>query len=353
MPSRPKGSSKKGNSSVPAAEGMPAPGPSSLAEIAGALQSAGRVLAICHTSPDGDAIGSLLGLAWVLRALPRPPTLALACGDPVPEQLAFLPGADEIVSTRPAGPWDAVVALDASDAERLGDPFTPTEYGAAPVIVLDHHVTNLCFGTLNYVDTQAAATAQIVLDLADALQAPISHPAAVCLLTGLVTDTLSFRTSNVTARTLRAAARLVEAGADISDIAQRSLFTRPLALLRLWGAALSRMQLVDGVLWTEVSRAMRDQAGLKGSNESGLSSQLINAAEARIAAVFSETADGQVEISLRARAGYDVATLALHLGGGGHPEAAGCTLKGTLAEVEAQVLPLLLTAAAGQVGGRP
>ncbi len=316
------------------------------------MQNAGRVLAICHTSPDGDAIGSLLGLGWLLRALPRPPEVVLACADPVPEQLTFLPGAGEIVSAMPAGPWDAVVALDASDADRLGDLFTPAAYGAAPIIVLDHHVTNLLFGSLNYVDTDAAATAQIVLDLADALPVPISQQAAVCLLTGLVTDTLSFRTSNVNARTLRAAARLTELGADISDIAQRSLFTRPLALLRLWGAALSRMQLTDGVLWTEVSRAMRDEAGLKGSNESGLSSQLINAAEARVAAVFSETTDGQVEVSLRARAGYDVATVALQLGGGGHPQAAGCTLKGTLAQVEATVLPLLVAVASQPMGQR-
>ncbi len=310
------------------------------------------MLAICHTSPDGDAIGSLLGLGWVLRALPQPPEVALACADAVPQQLTFLPGAGEIVSVRPAGPWDAVVALDASDADRLGDLFTPAGYGEAPVIVLDHHVTNLFFGTLNYVDTDAAATAQIVLDLADALPAPISYNAAVCLLTGLVTDTLSFRTSNVNARVLRAAARLTELGADISDIATRSLFTRPVALLRLWGAALSRVQLTAGVLWTEVSRAMREEAGLKGNNESGLSSQLINAAEARIAAVFSETDDGQVEVSLRARPGYDVATIALRLGGGGHPQAAGCTLKGTLAEVEAIVLPLLVATATPPAGAQ-
>ncbi len=330
---------------MPAIDVTPAPGPALLAEIAAALRRAGRVLAICHTSPDGDAIGSLLGLAWVLRALSRPPEVVLACADPVPEQLTFLPGAGEIVSVRPAGPWDAVVALDASDADRLGDLFTPAEYGQAPVIVLDHHVTNLFFGTLNYVDTDAAATAQIVLDLADALPVPVSYRAAVCLLAGLVTDTLSFRTSNVNARVLRDAARLAELGADISDIAQRSLFTRPLALLRLWGAALNRMQFTDGVLWTEISRAMREQAGLRGSNESGLSSQLINAAEARVAAVFSETTDGKVEVSLRARPGYDVASVALRLGGGGHPQAAGCTLKGTLAEAEATVLPLLLAVA--------
>lgn len=330
---------------MPAVDLAAAPAPASLRQIAAALRDAGRVLAICHTSPDGDAIGSLLGLGWVLRALPRPPEVALTCADPVPEQLRFLPGADEIVSARPAGPWDVVVALDASDPDRLGDLFAPAEYGQAPIVVLDHHVTNLFFGTLNYVDTDAAATAQIILDLADALPAPVSYRAAVCLLAGLVTDTLSFRTSNVNARALRAAARLSELGADISDIAQRSLFTRPLALLRLWGAALSRMQLTDGVLWTEISQTMREEAGLKGSNESGLSSQLINAAEARVAAVFNETTDGQVEVSLRARPSYDVATVALQLGGGGHPQAAGCTLKGTLAEAEATVLPLLIAVA--------
>lgn len=315
-----------------------------LAEAAALLRGARRVLALCHINPDGDALGSLLGLAWVLRALPAPPVIVTVCADPTPQALHFLPGAQQIHTSPPPGPWDVVVALDASDPARLGDIFKPESF-AAPVIVLDHHVTNLYFGTLNVVDTHAAATAQIVLALADALEAPISYETAVCLLTGLVTDTLSFRTSNMTAAAFTAAARLMAAGADVSEIAQRSLFDRPLANLRLWGAGLTQAQLDGQVAWTTLNRAMRERAGLTGNSENGLASQLLNATEAKIAAVFNETADQHVEISLRSRSGYDVAAVALRLGGGGHPQAAGCTWPGSLTEVTNYVLPLLATVA--------
>lgn len=316
----------------------------SLNEVAAVLQGATRVLAMCHINPDGDAVGSLLGLAWIMHCLPRPPKIYLACADPIPLQLQFLPGVGEIRRDVPESSWDAVVALDASDAARLGPIYTPTSYRHAPIVVLDHHVTNLHFGTLNHVDICAAATAQIVVDLADALAAPITPNAAVCLLTGLSTDTLSFRTSNMTPAVLNTAARLMAAGADLAEITQRTLYDRPLTVLRLWGLALSRMQLDGQVVWTAITQAMRTEAGLIGSSENGLTSQLINAAEAKIAAVFNETETGQVEISLRSRPGYDVAAIALRLGGGGHPQAAGCTLPGPLADAQARILPLLLAA---------
>lgn len=333
------------NTSLPAARAA------SLAEIAGLLRRAQRVLAFCHISPDGDAIGSLLGLGWILRALPPLPAaterhVALVCADPAPPQLSFLPGVERLLTAPPDGPWDAIVALDASDAKRLGSVFRPADYGAAPVIVLDHHITNLYFGALNYVDTRAAATAQVVVDLADALAAPITHPAAVCLLTGLVTDTLSFRTTNTTPEVLRTAARLMEAGANVSEITALALNRRPLAAIRLWALALAALQLEGNVLWTQVTPAMRAAAGSPQDGESGLAEYLLNAPEARATAIFSEKADGTVEISFRSRPGCDVAQIALSLGGGGHPQAAGCTLPGPLAAAQGRVLPLLHRAAA-------
>jgi bifunctional oligoribonuclease and PAP phosphatase NrnA len=322
-----------------------------LAEIAGILRHAQRVLAMCHIHPDGDAIGSLLALGWLLKQLPGGPAVTLACADPVPPALAFLPGAGEIVSDPPVAGWDAVVSLDASDPARLGGIFHPASYGGAALIVLDHHVTNLRFGALNLVDVEAAATAQVVVALADALGVPIAPEAALCLQTGLVTDTLAFRTSNVDARMLATAARLASLGAAIAPLVQRTLVDQPLAIMRLWGPALSGLRYADGVLWTEITRAMRAAAGVTDDGDGKLVSHLISASEARVAAVFNELADGTVEVDLRARPGHNVATVALSLGGGGHPAASGCTLPGTLAEVEGRVLPLLVVAAAN--GGSP
>lgn len=318
-----------------------------LAEIAALLRGSRRVLAFCHVSPDGDALGSLLALGWLLRGADSDgvPQVHLVCADPLPPQLAFLPGAAQILAAPPPGPWDAVVALDASDPRRLGEAFRPDTFGGAPVIVLDHHVTNLHFGALNYVDTRAASTAQIILDLADALDAPISREAAVCLLTGVTTDTLGFRTSNVTPAVLKAAVRLMEAGADLHDIIDRSLGRRPLSIMRLWGLALSQLHFEAGVVWVEVTREMRARAGVTGEDDGGLVSHLINAREARVAAVFGELDDGTIDVDLRSRPPYEVASTALSLGGGGHPQAAGCHLPGPPADAAAQVLPLLLNVA--------
>ncbi len=320
-----------------------------LADLAGRLRRARRVLALCHIDPDGDAVGSLLGLGWLLRGLPQPPAVTLACADAVPTALAHLPAAADITTAPPAGRWDIVVALDASDAARLGPIFKPESWAPAPVAVVDHHITNLYFGDLNYVDPNSAATSQIMVELADALDIAISQEAAVCLLTGIVTDTLSFRTSNTTAAVLATATRLAKAGANITDIADRALNRRPLSIMRLWGKALSQIRLDDGVVWTEVTPAMRVAAGVSDNENGSLVSHLITANEARVAAVFNERADGQVEVNLRSRKGYDIAQIALQLGGGGHPQAAGCTLPGPLAAVEAQIIPLLIASARGNV----
>lgn len=324
--------------------GAPSASRRGLAAIAGTLSRASHILAICHIAPDGDAIGSLLGLGWLLRATPSEGErrITLACADGVPVQYQFLPGSEEILMDPPSHSWDAIVALDSSDEQRLGACYRPDEYGRAPVLVLDHHITNLNFGTRNYVDVAAVATAQVIVDLADALRVPISPEAATCLLTGLVTDTLSFRTSNVTPEVFHVVARLMDAGANLYEITERALNQKPLSVMRLWGLALTGLRQEHSVVWTVISSEMRAQAGAPDTGDGGLASFLISAPEAKVAAVLSEKPDGQVEIGLRARNGLDVSHLALALGGGGHPQAAGCTILGPLADAEARLLPLLL-----------
>jgi len=345
-----------------------------LTEIAATLRHAERVLALSHVSPDGDAIGALLGFGWLMCGRPgfadagraTECGITLACADGVPAPYRFLPGATEIVSDPPDGPWDVVVTLDASDPQRLGDIYHPDRYGRdrygrdrygrAAIINLDHHVTNLWFGDLNYVDAQAAATCQILVALADALNVPIGREAAVCLLAGLVTDTLSFRTSNVTPQVMATALRLMEAGANLAEISEQVMNYKPLSAMRLWGLALTQVHVQDGIVWTDITGAMRDQAGADKDGDGGLSSFLIRAPEARVSVVFSETPEGQVEVGFRARPGYDVSGVALSLGGGGHPQAAGCRISGSLAMAHGLVLPLLqnaITAQNGNMSGIP
>jgi phosphoesterase RecJ-like protein len=161
---------------------------------------------------------------------------------------------------------------------------------------------------------------------------------ADCLLCGLVTDTRSFRTANVDGETVAAAQRLMAAGASLSHVARQALDARSLASVRLWGDAVNALQLRDGILWTCVTRAMRQRWDVGDRDTSGLSNFLSGVREARIVAVFAEMDNGEVDVSLRAQPGLDVAQVAFRLGGGGHPLAAGLTLKGDLDEVEQRVL---------------
>jgi len=333
--------------------------PTTLNEVAAVLRPARRILMICHIAPDGDAIGSLLGLGWLLRGLPLRAdgsgaqagerTLALVCDDGVPAPFGFLPGAGDVLTAPPSGPWDVVVSLDASDPARLGRAFRPREYGQAPLVVIDHHVTNVQFGTLNWVDTRAAATAQVLVDLAGALDAAIDRAAATCLLTGLVTDTRGFRTSNTTLDVMTTATRLMQAGADLAGITERALNYKPYSLIRLWGPALGRVRLQQHVIWTSITQDMRAVISAPDNGDSGLVSFLMDAPEANVAAVFNQKPDGKVEVGFRSKPGYDVSALALSLGGGGHPQASGCTIASPLADAEARVLPMLFAAAARNV----
>ncbi len=308
------------------------------------LEPARRILLVAHVAPDGDAIGSLLGLGWLLQAQGK--ELTLACEAEVPAPYTWLPGSDQVVQ-QADGPYDLVISLDCSDERRMGKVYNQ-DLAALPLINIDHHITNTFFGTINWVDPSAVATAQMVLTLADALQWPLTQPVAVCLLTGLVTDTRSFRTLNVDQAAMRAALRLVEAGASPGEIAHRALDQRPLAAVRLWGQAFSDLHLEDGILWTEITCAMRRRWSLGENGDSGLANFLVGVREADVVLVFTEREDGTVDVGMRAAPGLDVAQVALKLGGGGHPQASGCTLTGDLTQVKERVLAEVRASLAGQ-----
>ncbi len=310
-----------------------------LRDIAALIERGRRIMVFTHIAPDGDAIGSLLGLGHLLRS--RGKEVALIEADTIPPELQGLPGAAAISNTLPDGAWDLVIALDASDAPRLGPVFNAEAFDGTPVVVVDHHVTNLQFGAYNWVDSRAAATSQIIVHLADAWGVPINTDAAICLLTGLVTDTRGFRTSNVTVDVMTTAIRLMERGANLAVITERTLDYKPLASIRLWGPALADVHLEGSIVWTHVTQAMRAQTGAANGHDGGLVSFLLSAPEASIAAVFTEKADGRIDVGMRSRPGFDVAAVALSLGGGGHPQAAGCTVDGPLPAAEERVLAAL------------
>jgi phosphoesterase RecJ-like protein len=299
---------------------------------------------VTHVAPDGDAIGSLLALGRLLRAQGKDVTLA--CEDRLPGIYAWLPGSQEIVQ-QGSGTYDLVISLDCSDSRRMGTVFEDS-LKTVPLLNIDHHVTNSLFGTVNWVEPSHVATAQMILTLTRALGWDLDPTVAVCLLTGLVTDTRSFRTHNVDTAAMRAALHLMEAGASLSEISQRVLDQRPLASVRLWGQAITRLHLEGDVLSTEVTRQMRERWGLEENGDSGLVNFLSGVREPKVVVVFTERENGTIDVGMRSVPGYDVSGIALRLGGGGHPQAAGCTLEGDLSEVKERVLAQIQRALIGQ-----
>lgn len=306
------------------------------------IQQQQRILCVSHINPDGDAYGSLLGMGWILHHLGKKPVLAMH--DRTPTDFRFLPGSEQIISpSAVANVYDLIICLDASSPDRMGAVFRPEVHAHLPLLVIDHHVTNTRFGTWNWIAPDYAATCQMLVTLAAALAVPLQGPLAECLLTGVVTDTLGFRTSNTTPAVLEAAVQLMKGGANLADIVARTLSRRSAHVFQLWGLVLSDLHLEEGVIWVTLNREQMQRAGTKDDGQ--LSSMLVTATEANISATFTEKVDekGQlaVECSFRAKPGFDVGTLAFQLGGGGHPPASGCTLAGPLAEVTARVVPLL------------
>ncbi|HSG15757.1 MAG TPA: DHH family phosphoesterase [Anaerolineae bacterium] len=302
-----------------------------------ALERAESVLVICHVSPDGDAISSLTAAGLALEQLGK--TFTLVCDDGLPERFLYLPLSHKVSSEPDSNiKYDLIIALDAGDASRLGRAYAALMETSPPLINIDHHITNTNFGQINLISPEANATTEILLHLFPSLGVVLTEELAVCLLTGLVTDTLAFRTAGVNAATLRAAATLVEAGANLFDVTSKALALKPVSTLLIWQIGLNNMRMEDGLLWTSISSGEREEAGHLGGSSFGLGNMMADVYQAKLSAVMLEMADGRVSVGFRCRPPYSVSDLAMSLGGGGHHLAAGCTVEGPLAEAVSLVV---------------
>lgn len=306
-----------------------------------ALRDADTIWLGTHVDPDGDAIGSLLGLAHVLRALGK--LVTVACQDRPPRDARWLPGAAALVHHGPAGPdgaaaprYDLAVALDAADAGRLGTLYDAA-WSAQPTLVIDHHVSNTGFGDIDCIVATRAATCEILVDVVAALGAPLSADAATCLLCGIVTDTLGFRTPSTTPDTLAAAGALMRAGADLTLVMRRAFLSRPLATLRLEGRALERMEAHGPFVLSWLTLADFEALGAAPEDGRGIVQTLATADEPVAVALLRERHDGLFDVSLRATGGVSLVAAAAALGGGGHALAAGGRTAGPLAAALAAV----------------
>lgn len=308
-------------------------------EATAAVHAAQRILLVTHVSPDGDAIGSLLGLTNALRSMGKVVDAAVDGG--VPDFLEFLPASDTVLAKLEQGAWDLLISLDASDEARTGSVGAFGRANSAKVINLDHHATNTMFGDVHLVLPEAVSAAEVVYLWLEAMPFSLSRDVAVPLLTGLVTDTLGFRTSNVKAQTLSIAQALMQTGASLTEITARTLDNKSFEAVNLWRHALATVTLENQVIAAVVSQQALKQVNMREPTDAGLVGFLVKVDEAMVAVVFKELEDSRVEISLRSKPGYDVAQVAFSVGGGGHKQAAGATIPGPLPDAIARIMPML------------
>jgi phosphoesterase RecJ-like protein len=301
------------------------------------LEKSDHVLVITHVDPDGDAIGSLTAVGQAVKQLGL--RVTLACDDKVPERFRYLPMTSDVrQTTDDRVGYDVLFAVDCGDELRMGNVYGDLPHPKPFIINIDHHVTNTRFGDVDVVEPTATSTTEILYGLFRELGVEITPDIAMSLLTGLVTDTLGFRTVGVTAKTLRTAADLVDAGADIGFVSMHALNMRAYTTMKLWRTGFNNMHFDDGLIWTAITSQERQEAGYRSSSGVGLTNLLADVEEAVMAAVLMEAEDGTVKVSLRCQPPYDVSEIAVKLGGGGHPLASGCTLPGPLPEAEAIII---------------
>ncbi len=291
-----------------------------------------------HENPEGDALGSVLALGLALRELGK--EVLVLNQDPTPDILSFLPGVEEIVHQAPAdGSFDVAFALDCGDKQRLGEEFLKVPK-IRKVINIDHHISNSYFGDINWVDPEASSTAEIIFDLLRIIPVPLSLGVAENIYAGILTDTGSFRYSNTSPKTFDVARICLLAGVKPWKVAEKVYETQPLPRLRLLPLVLRTLEVAEkgriSLVW--VTQKMMEETGATMD----LTEDFINFPRSLkgvdVALLLREVSPVQYRVSLRSRGGVDVSRIAHAFQGGGHPNAAGCTVEGTLSEVKVKVL---------------
>ena len=300
------------------------PDPALRAAIA-AIADAGRVTLVCHVNPDGDALGSTLGLLHVLRAAGRDVTASFPNPFVIAPHYRDLPGLDLLippgeVSSEP----EVMVTFDCGSLDRLGD-LEPNAKAARELVVIDHHISNTRYGSINVIDPDAAASGWIALQLVDGLGLPLNRDAAVCLYAALVCDTGRFQYETTTPAVFDMARRLTEFDVPVATLSRTLFEEHRFAYLQLLGDALHNAQLVreQRFVWTAITQEMLERHGVEMEEIEGLIDILRRTSEAEVTCVLKEEADGTIRVSLRSLGDVDVRRIAEAHGGGGHRYAAG------------------------------
>ena len=289
-----------------------------------------------HARPDGDAIGSVLACAQILRSMGKQAQVVLSDG--VPRIYEQLPFTDTVVqATELNGDDEAAIILECDSIQRTRLAGLEKRF----LISIDHHVSGRPFAHVNWIDPAACATGEMVFRLAREAGVPLSPEIATCLYTAVLTDTGSFMFAGVNEHTFSLARELVLAGADPAACARNIYFSHPTSKMRLLGAALSNLHREGPLAWIWVTREQMDNAGAIDEDCEGLVNYALAIQGVEVAAFFRELSDGRYRVSLRSKGQLNVASVAERFGGGGHECASGCSIDGPLSVAVARILAQL------------
>ena len=309
-----------------------------------------RFLITSHARPDGDSIGSQLAMAYALDALGK--DVRVVNADAAPDHYLDFPGMDRIEIARQVdSDADALIVMECSDLGRTGIAGLERHH----IINIDHHAGNRMYGALNWFDESAAACGEMVFDVIRALEVPLSFEIATHIYLAILTDTGSFHHSNITPRTFDICRQTVEAGVSPAAMARRVFDSNSFGKLKLIGALLDRMELVDhgrlAVLYLDED--MLRACGCTHNDTEGLINLPLTAREIQAVVFFKVTPAGEVRVSMRSKYDVDVRRVASEYGGGGHKNAAGFTVSGALADLRPEIIQQITAAIAQGLQTRP
>ena len=304
--------------------------------ILGALREGEKFLVCSHSRPDGDAVGSMLAMGMLLKQMGK--RVDIVAADRVPAVYRSLPGADAIRHCmRVHGPYDAVVLLECDALQRTRLRGLERMFQ----INIDHHASGKPFGELNWIDRDACSVGEMVHRLVKAAGCTVTAEMATCLYTTLLTDTGGFCYGGIHASTFKLAGELVEAGADPVHIAREVYFANPFSKMLLLGKALSTLRRHGALAWLWVTHEDMLSANAVEEDCEGVVNYALSTAGVEAAVFLRELPEGRIRLSLRSKGKVNVAAISERLGGGGHENAAGCTLDGPMERATEEILSAL------------
>ena len=311
--------------------------PAALNAIIDGMRKYSRFSILAHVSPDGDTLGSGLAVYWLLKGMGK--FAEVICEEPVPHIYGFLPGAETVVLPQDTVGCECVIACDCADTGRFRKAdhiFARAEH----TMVIDHHFTNKGYADVNLIVGDASAACEVVYGIYKAMGKPITPEAAVCLYTGIVTDTGNLTYSNTTPDCIRMVAELYENGLDITTINRNIYRTVPFSKTRLQGHVLANMKLEHGgkVGIATLTVAEMESYGATNEDCEGIVDSVRDVESVLVAIFIREGRDGSFKVSLRSKDCADVGRIAKKYGGGGHASAAGYSSNEPLSTTVANAL---------------